>query len=306
MQHFKTVLGDIQESELGIILPHEHICCYFEYFYEILKRDYLDKEKLIKKSAGHLRQMKDMYNLSTLIDCTPINIGRDIGILRNVSEQSGVNIICSSGFYYTDEAMLYKISEEYIADVILKDINKINAGIIKFAVEANEMNELSQKLLAALCTAQKHSALPLVIHTNGKNKNGKEVLNAALKKGILPNAITIGHLSDSDDMNYVTEILKSGCYAGFDRIYKSKEMSYYSRKAKDIYTLCERGFADKVLLSHDAITFNGFHTNAPLREDNPYESIFRYLIPEMRKIGFTEKEINTLITQNPRNMLLCK
>ena len=104
--------------------------------------DYLDKETLINKSAEHLRHMKEKYNLSTLIDCTPVNIGRDIDILKKVSAKSGVNIIFSSGFYYTDEAMLYDISEEYIVDTISKDINKTNAGIIKFAVEDNEMNVL--------------------------------------------------------------------------------------------------------------------------------------------------------------------
>ena len=77
-------------------------------------------------------------------------------------------------------------------------------------------------------------------------------------------------------------------------------------KAKDIYALCERGFADKILLSHDGLTFNGFHTNACIREDNPHEPIFSYLIPEMRKIGFNENEIDTFITQNPKNMLLCR
>lgn len=306
MQHFKTVLGEIPESRLGVILPHEHICCYFEYFHQMLGSDYLNKEMLINKSAEHLRHMKDKYNVSTLVDCTPVNIGRDIDILKKVSKKSGVNIICSSGFYYTDEAMLYDISEEYVVDTILKDINKTNAGIIKFAVEDNEMNALSQKLLSALCSVQKDSGLPLVIHTNGRNKNGRAVIDSVLEKGVSHNAVTIGHLSDSDDMDYVTEILKNGCYAGFDRIYKSADMNYYYKKAKDIYALCERGFADKILLSHDGLTFNGFHTNACIREDNPHEPIFSCLIPEMRRIGFAQKEIETFIMQNPKNMLLCK
>lgn len=306
MQSFKTVLGEIPESELGVILPHEHICCYFEYFYQILKNDYLNKEELINRSVEHLRYMKEEYNLSTLIDCTPINIGRDIDILRKVSEKSGVNIICSTGFYYTEEAMLYNISEEYIADTILKDINKTNAGIIKFAVEANTMNMIPQKQLSALCAVQKKSLLPLVIHTNAGNENGRTVLKMVLEKGVLPNAVTIGHLSDSRDMDYVTDILKSGCYVGFDRIFKSADTNYYHEKAKDIYTLCERGFANKILLSHDANTFNGFCRNACIREDNPYAIMFRYLIPRMFEIGFSEKEIDLLITQNPKNMLLCK
>ena len=306
MQHFRTVLGEIPESELGVVLAHEHICCYFEYFYKMLQSDYLNKEKLIDKSVEHLLYMKDKYNLATIIDCTPVNIGRDIELLKQVSLKSGINIICSGGFYYTDEIVLRDISEEFIAKVVLQDIQKTNAGSIKFAVEDRKMSGLSEKLLSSLCAVQKESGLPFVIHTNGKNENGRDVLEAVLSKGVKSSAVTIGHLSDSQDMDYVTEILKSGCYIGFDRIYKSSEEGYYEQKAKDIYTLCERGFAEKIIISHDGLVFNGFHTDGAIREDNPYEPIFSCLIPAMLKIGFTEAEINKFFTSNVKNMLKCR
>lgn len=306
MQHFRTVLGDIPQSELGIALAHEHICCYFEYFYSMLQSEYLDKVALIDKAVEHLLYMKEKYHLSTLIDATPVNIGRDIDLLKEVSRRSGIHIICSSGFYYTEEAVLNDIFKEYIADIVLRDMNKTNAGIIKFAVENEEMSCLSKKLLSALCRVQRECNLPLVIHTNGKNQNGRRVLESVLKEGVSPTALTIGHLSDSEDMEYVTEILKSGCYAGFDRIYNNSSDEYYEKKAKDIYTLCERGFDDKILLSHDGLVFNGFHTAAPIREDNPYEHIFGRLMPAMLKVGFNEGEIHKMLTQNVSNMLLCK
>ena len=306
MQHFRTVLGEIAESELGVTLAHEHICCYFEYFYNMLQADYLDKEKLIHKSVEHLLHMKEKYNLATIIDCTPVNIGRDIEVLRQVSLKSGINIICSSGFYYTEERVLQDIAEEFISKVVLQDIQRTNAGSIKFAVEDKEMSGLSKKLFSALCTVQKKSDLPFVVHTNGRNENGRAVLDMVLSKGVKSSAVTIGHLSDSNDMDYVTEILKSGCYAGFDRIYKSSEEGYYDRKAKDIYTLCERGFADKIIISHDGLVFNGFHTDGAIREDNPYEPIFNRLIPSMLEIGFTEAEIRRFFTSNVKNMLKCR
>ena len=306
MQHFRTVLGEIKESELGVVLAHEHICCYFEYFYNMLQSDYLDKEKLIHKSAEHLLYMKDKYNLATIIDCTPVNIGRDIDLLKQVSKRSGINIICSSGFYYTEEIVLRDVSEEFISKAVLLDIQKSNAGSIKFAVEDKEMNPLSGKIFSALCTVQKESGLPFVIHTNGKNENGRMVLEEVLAKGVKSSAVTIGHLSDSNDMDYVTEILKSGCYVGFDRIYNSAVPGYFEQKAKDIYTLCERGFADKIILSHDGLVFNGFHTGATIREYNPYTPIFDHLIPAMLQIGFTESEIQKFFTSNVKNMLKCR
>ena len=306
VRRFRTVLGDIPESELGLSLAHEHICCYFEYFYSMLKSDYLDKDALLNKAAEHLLYMKEKYHLSTLVDATPVNIGRDVELLKRVSEKTGVNIICSSGFYYTEEAVLNGISKEYIAGMVLQDIEKTNAGIIKFAVEEEEMSSLLQKLLSALCLVQRKCKLPLVIHTNGKNQNGRKILDAVLSEGVEAGDVTIGHVSDSDDMDYVTEILKCGCYVGFDRIYNNSTQEYYLQKARDIYTLCERGFEDKILLSHDGLVFNGFHTDAVIREDNPYEHIFSRLIPAMVEVGFSEGMIQKMLTENVKNMLVCR
>lgn len=306
MQYIRTVLGNIAEAEAGVILPHEHICCYFEYFDRMLGKEYLDKEKLAEKAVEHLLEMKEKYGLKTLVDCTPVNIGRDIELLKEISRRTGIHIVCSTGFYYTQESMLGDISEDYIVEVVQRDIELTNAGVIKYAVEDAVVSALSWKLFSALCTVQKNTGLPFVIHTNGRNQNGREVLAYALEKDVRPEAITIGHLSDSEDLEYVEEILKNGCYAGFDRIYKDLKPEYRAKKAADICYLCEKGYTERILLSHDALTFNGFHTGAEIREDNPYIFIMEYLIPELRNQGMTDQLIEQLISQNPVNMLLSR
>ena len=59
-------------------------------------------------------------------------------------------------------------------------------------------------------------------------------------------------------------------------------------------------------ISHDGLVYNGFRADAHLREDNPYTPIFERLLPAMREVGFTEKEIKGIMTDNPKNMLLCQ
>ena len=301
-----TVLGEISAEQLGVVLPHEHACCYFEYFYTMLGNEYLDKDALCERTVEHLTEAKEKFGLSAVVDCTPVNIGRDLELLRKISRASGVHIVAASGFYYTEEEMLSALSEESIAETVAKDIEKNGVGVIKFAVERPEMSELSQKLLSALCTVQRKTSLPLIVYTNAKNQNGRSILPFVLERGVSPSAVTIGHLSDTSDMDYVTELLKHGCYVGFDRIYKSSRPVYYEQKARDILTLCERGYADQLLLSHDGLTFNGFRADAHLREDNPYAPIFERLLPAMRELGFTDAELQKLMIENPKNMLLCK
>ena len=144
MQQFKTVLGDIPENELGVTLTHEHICCYSEYLYQMSGEDYLDKEQLLKVAVDYLKSLKEKYYLNTFIDCTPVNIGRDVALLKEVSQKSGVNIICSTGFYYTEETVLYNSLAELIAEYIIKDAKKVNAGIIKCAVENETISEFNK------------------------------------------------------------------------------------------------------------------------------------------------------------------
>ena len=56
-----TVLGPIKESEVGITLSHEHICCYSEYLYMMSGDKYLDKERLLATAVSCLKELKEKY-----------------------------------------------------------------------------------------------------------------------------------------------------------------------------------------------------------------------------------------------------
>lgn len=297
-----SVLGKVALEDLGIVLPHEHVCCYFEYFEKMCGTGYLDKQVLEEKAAADLADLKARFGLQTIIDCTPINIGRDLELLKRVSRKSGVHIISSTGFYYTEESMLADIEEDYIVQRILEDVGAHQIGHLKYAVEQETMSPLQEKLLRAMCRVQLQTGLPLCVHTNGRKKNGRKVLDFVLDCGVKPQAVTIAHLSDCSDLSFVETILESGCYAGFDRIYKN-DYAFAQQKAADLKCLCEKGYLKQLLISHDALEFNGFHTTAAIREDNPYDFIFMYLLPCMREKGFTEEEIHTIMVDNPARML---
>lgn len=300
MQLFKTILGDIPESDLGVTLVHEHICCYSEYAYAMLGSRYLDKEKLKNISINYLRELKEKHALNTFIDCTAVNIGRDIELLKEISQKSGVNIICSTGFYYTEETVLYNSSAEMIAEYIIKDAEKVNAGIIKCAVENEEISPFIEKLLRASAMAQLTLGLPIVLHTNANNKNGLKALEILLSEGVKPQAITVGHLSDTEDLEYVKQIGEYGCFIGFDRLYNNTDEEYITRKVNNIKTLCENGYSDKILLSHDALFFNGFEATPKINEKPRFSYCSQYILPRLSK-QITEQ----LMIKNPLKMLKC-
>ncbi|MBR4411543.1 MAG: hypothetical protein IKT31_09505 [Firmicutes bacterium] len=298
-----TVCGKIDENDFGIILPHEHICCYFEPYLNMAGKHYLDKEKLLKASVGFLKEMKKKYSLDAIIDCTATNIGRDLELLKKVSEQSGVKIICSTGFYFTDEPMTTRHSSEYMESQILYDIDQHSIGSLKFAVEAEKMTDNNKHLLEVMCQVQKKTNLPLCLHTNPEVNNCIEVLEFVLDRKVAPGAITIGHCSDSEDMGYVSDILSSGCYVGFDRIYRMDDAQYYKKKADDIAELCRKGYQKKILLSHDALIFHGFRDKSVISQFCPFDVIFERLVPELYEKGLSKDMVSAMMSENPLNML---
>lgn len=300
MNTFSTVLGKIPVDDLGVTLAHEHICCYLEYFWMMAGTKYLDKQRLEQVAVKSLDYMKKTYGLNTLIDCTPINIGRDIELLKRVSASTGVNIIASSGFYYTEEIMLRRNQVEDIAEYIVEDARNIGAGMLKFGLETETMSALMEKMFTAMCIAQKELNIPLCVHTNVHSKNALMAARFALDNGVEPQALTIAHLSDYPDAGYVEEVMKTGCYAGFDRIYR-KDREYAERVARRIYSLCEKGYENKILLAHDNPIFSGFSEMPEIREFNTFEFIFSTLLPIMEDMGMDTKGF---MIDNPKNMLM--
>ena len=296
----RTVIGNIKEEDIGLTLVHEHICCYSEYLYQMAGKSYLDKEQLITISSHYLKELKEKYGLNTFIDCTPINIGRDITLLKEVSKKSGINIICSTGFYYTEDPLLYSASAELLAEYIVKDAENINAGIIKCAVENEEISEFNKKLLIACALAQKALKLPIVLHTNANNKNGLKALEILLSEGVKPQAITVGHLSDAEDLDYIKQIAAQGCFIGFDRLYGNYYEEYISKMIKAIVEICNAGYEDKILLSHDALFFNGFDSELTINEKPRFSYCFDNILPSLSK-----QIAKKVMIKNPIKMLCC-
>lgn len=296
----KTVLGSIKEKDLGITLAHEHICCYSEYLFKMAGGKYLDKKRLLETSVKYLKMLKNKYGLNSFVDCTPVNIGRDISLLKKVSKKAKVNIICATGFYYTDEQVIHAHTPEYIADKIIIDAKKVNAGIIKCAVESENLSDFNEKMLKASALVQLNLGLPIVLHTNANNKNGLKALQILLSEGVKPQAITVGHLSDTEDLEYIKQIAKYGCFIGYDRLYEDYSEGYISNKVKAVTELCGAGYEDKILFSHDSLFFNGFEENPEINEKPRLNYCFDIVLPKLPKTI-----ANKIITENPLNMLKC-
>lgn len=302
----RTVLGNIGDEELGVTLAHEHIACYYEPFYQIMGSAYLDKAALRRRCAEVLRELKEKHGLASYIDCTPINIGRDLDLIRDIARESGVNIVTATGFYHTEEVVLKRTSEHMIYEALKQDALASNAGLLKFGLEADEPSPFLERVLNALCRLQKELGLPLFLHTHWENRNAKPLLEKVLALGVPASSVVVCHLDDTEDADFITEVAKSGCYIGFDRIDPSDDPAYINKTAGLIFELWNRGFGEKLLLSHDEPMYNAFQPQQGIQQRNPYLMLFDRILPALQELGLSHADVMKLVTENPKNALLCR
>lgn len=275
----KTVLGDAELTGGCCTLAHEHICCYSE-FLRMMSGGYIDMRALEESAVSVLSGLKKTRGLELFVDCTPVNIGRNVELLRAVAEKSGVMIACSTGFYYQDEPVLEGTEPRRLAEYMIEDAKSINAALIKAAVEKAEITPFNRKLLEATAMAQRALNLPIVLHTNAGNQNGRESVRLLMEGGVPAQKICVAHLSDTQDDAYIRSFAEMGCYVALDRLYGSTEEAYIEEKCRQIMALCDAGFEKQILLSHDDSLFNGFLAEPRIKTPR-FDYVFGYILPRL-------------------------
>lgn len=262
---------------------------------------YLDKKELVRTASAYLKELKAKYGLTTFVDCTPVNIGRDVEVLRQVAEQTEMNLVCSTGFYYTDEPVLSAASSDRLCKYMVEDALSVNAGVIKCAVEAEQVGPFQEKVLRACARVHLHLGLPIVLHTNANNKNARKALEIMISEDVKPDTVTVSHLSDTDETEYIGEIADCGCFIGLDRLHGNTSEAYISKTVQKIKKLCEEGYEDRIVLSHDTMFFNGFEASPAMDASPRFSYCFEHILPEL-----PAQTAEQIMVSNPARMLTCQ
>ena len=140
--------------------------------------------------------------------------------------------------------------------------------------------------------------MPLYCHNEHYLKTPYRQLEIFDRNGLDFEKVIIGHCSDSYDLEYLEEIAKAKVYLAFDRIYPSA----YERQASVIAKLIERGYEDKILLSHDYFAFIDFGNSDFEKQklgNRDFTTVHKKLIPTFEKLGVKKENIfflqNTLL-----------
>lgn len=256
----RTVTGVITPQELGRTLIHEHIICSSPDF-QFAFPGWLPKEKAAEIAAAKLRYMAEQHQLRTFVDGTPISLGRDLDLLREVSERSGVQIIASGGFYFYPCFTAYCVPPETMARFLVEEIGceKNGINILKCAVDAEGMTPVVKRYLETIALVHRETGVGVFLHSHSGKETGLEAQEFLAERGVAPEKTIVGHVGDCNSPEYALKLLKRGCFVSVDRISKGNVLN----RIEVVHRLLCEGFAHRVLVSCDHICCRDDVMNIP-------------------------------------------
>ena len=146
--------------------------------------------------------------------------------------------------------------------------------------------------------------MPISTHTHAATRRGLEQQRIFTEEGVDLSRVVIGHSGDSTDIGYLEELIGNGSYIGMDRFGLDTFLNTEQR-VNTVATMCERGHADKMVLSHDAACFNDWLPEEILPIAMPnwhYLHISDDVLPALKERGVTDEQIATMLVDNPRKI----
>ncbi|HEY2206075.1 MAG TPA: phosphotriesterase-related protein [Pseudonocardia sp.] len=320
MAAVETVRGPVELDALGTTLMHEHVFIVTPDVLQNYGHEYWDEEERVTDAIAKLRALK-AAGVDTIVDPTVTGLGRYLPRVQRVNAEVDINIVPATGFYtfenlphffhYRGPGTLLG-GPEPLVDMFVTDITEgiartgVKAAFLKCVVEEAGLTEDQTRVQAAVCEAHSRTGVPITVHTNAAHQTGRLALEFYAKHGVDLTKVVIGHAGDSDDLDYLKWIMDQGATVGCDRFGLDMFLPTEQRVAA-IVALCAQGYADRIVLSHDAACymdfFSGEISQAALAQAAPnwhYQHISDDVLPALREGGVTEEQITTMLVDNPR------
>jgi phosphotriesterase-related protein len=309
MAKINGVLGPIDTADLGFTLMHEHVAIANWNFRVAFGKRWFDPDAHVRYAVEEAKAARER-GVRTIVDLTPINLGRDVALLRAVAEQSGLQIVAATGFYWTEDPMFQGWEVDRLVDFCLPDIlegmqgTPAKAGIIKCATDHLGVTDLNKKLLQVAARLHRKTGVPISTHTDVHHGVGLAQQDVFEREGVDLSRVVIGHCGDTEDVEHLEKILQRGSFIGMDR-FGLDFMLPMEKRVATIVELVKRGYAKQMVLSHDACCHIDWFPKEVVKELAPRWT-FRHIpddvIPALRAAGVSDADIRTMTVDNPRRI----
>jgi phosphotriesterase-related protein len=318
MPQVNTARGPIDTSDLGATLMHEHVFIMTTEVMLNYPETWGDDAAREADAVERLNKLK-ATGVDTIVDLTVIGLGRYIPRIARVAAATELNILVATGVYtFSDVPFCFHYlgpgaplnGPEIMTEMFVRDIEQgiadtgVRAAILKCATDEPGVTAGVERVLRAVAQAHRHTGAPISTHTHAPTRRGLQQQRIFADEGVDLSRVIIGHCGDSTDIDYLEELIANGSYIGMDRFGMDLILPFEDR-VNTVARMCERGHADKMVLSHDAKCYFDALPEELLPTVAPnwhYLHIHADVLPALKARGVTDEQITTMLVDNPRRI----
>ncbi|MEM6281693.1 MAG: hypothetical protein AAF787_05840 [Chloroflexota bacterium] len=253
-----TVTGPANPTDMGVIDAHSHVWIEPVPGGHPAAPMLFDEEEIIS-------ELKDYVAAGggSIVDCQPLNCGRDANQLHKLSVASGVKIVACTGYhlrqYYaddnaplwdmtSDEARAFFVGEIRNGLIETRNATVIHPGFIKIAAEAT-FEASPRHLFEAAAVVAKETGYAIEMHTE-RGAAIENFLTFFAEQGLSPDRLVFCHVDKRADFGLHEEMVQAGVMMEYDTFYRARynpEDNLWPLLSKMI----DAGYADRVALATD-------------------------------------------------------
>jgi phosphotriesterase-related protein len=314
MAQVETVRGPVDTAELGRTYMHEHVFVLTPEVQQNFPEEWGSEESRVADAVAKLKAAA-AQGTRTFVDPTVIGLGRYIPRIQTIADQvPELHLIVATGcytyhsvpwfFHFRGPALSEAVGMDVpdpMVDMFVQDITEgiagtgVRAAFLKCAIDQKGMTNGVARVMRAVAKAHRQTGAPITVHTHPGSKTGLDVDKLMCgEEGVDPSRVVLGHSGDSTDIDHLSELADRGFILGMDRFGINLETSYEQR-SDVVVELCRRGFADRMVLSHDAACYIDWI------DPNAFAALPQWNYLHIHnEHGVTDDQIDAMLVRTPR------
>lgn len=316
----QTFTGPRGADDLGVTLIHEHVFVGHTELDLNFPHPEWDEAAAVDTAVAGLDRLWEV-GVRTVVDLTVLGLGRDVARVAKVAARSRVALVASTGYYTADVLPPYFHTHgpgllvggpDPLVEMFVGDIENgiagtgVRAGMLKVVTDRLGLTPDVSRVMAAVAIAHQQTGVPITTHTHAPSQNGRAQLSFLRRHDVSPTRVIVGHCGDSDDIAYLRELADTGATLGMDRFGMEHVLDDEIR-VETVLTLLDLGYADRMVLSHDAAFFSRVTPPSWRARHVPnwhMENLHRRIVPLLRAGGASEDDLEQMLVRNPARLLV--
>jgi phosphotriesterase-related protein len=293
-----TTLGPLDASQVGMILPHEHV------FVDLRTWDepgfgQADPEDVIALMVPELERAR-AAGVTAIVECSPEGVGRNAAILKAVSEAADYPLVAPTGIYREPwvPPWAHEASEDELYEWMLGELQDeignsgVQAAWIKLSAGDDGITETETKILRAAARAGAKTGAIIGSHT-ARGRVVHDQLDIIEAAGYTPQRFIWIH-AQNDTLALNLEIAGRGAWIEYDAIGGGRGDAFWIER---IQAMLDAGHGEQVMLSHDRGWYDPAKPGGGTPK--PFTYISEQFLPKLEAAGVDEAAIDMLTVDNP-------